>query len=623
MEMNDLRVVLGGTVEDVRSLWRSLAWTDLAYKLLAFAILSPATALFLRGLISRSDRTALTDVEIARFFLTTPEGWIALLLGGAFVATIGLLEVACLMGIGIAWREGTWVRPARALAFGVSRTLPVLRLAFHAVVRILLGLALFALALGAIYELFLRAHDINYYLARHPSAFKTAAALSGVAFLGLAALVLRAACRWVFALPLVLFEGVSPRRALGESAARSAGHHGVIGASLLMWILGALALAYAPTGLIHLLGRSIAPRFAGSITLLLAFIAALVILWGVLALAVAVFNVSSLSLLLTRLYHHIGGPRSPEGPAGESEARDLRLSRRVAAWIAVISLLAAAGVALLVFMVTRQNRVPVVIAHRGASLEAPENTLSSFRKGIEEGTDFVELDVQESADGEVVVVHDSDLMKVAGSPLKIWRTTFAELRGVDLGTRVSPQFAGETVPTLAEALEACKGRTKMVIELKSYGHDVHLEEKVVALVEAAGMERDCLFMSLDHEMVRKMKALRPNWRCGILVAKAVGDLTTLDADFLAVEARLGSARFIRRAHRAGKEVYLWTLDDPAWMLTAMAYGADGLITDKPAVARKVIARWQQMSDAQRLAAALMVRWGASIKDLAAEDAHRP
>ena len=181
----------------------------------------------------------------------------------------------------------------------------------------------------------------------------------------------------------------------------------------------------------------------------------------------------------------------------------------------------------------------------------------------------------------------------------------------------------ERVPTLAEALAVCKGRARVIVELKAYGHDQHLEERVIAVVEAAGMTNDCIFMSLDHGMVRKMKQLRPSWRCGVLVAKAFGDLTSLGADFLAVEARMATGRFVRRAHRAGQEVYVWTVNDPAWMLVAMSHGADGLITDKPDLAREVVARRAEMSDTQRLLLALLVRLGASTQSLAAEDALRP
>jgi glycerophosphoryl diester phosphodiesterase len=109
----------------------------------------------------------------------------------------------------------------------------------------------------------------------------------------------------------------------------------------------------------------------------------------------------------------------------------------------------------------------------------------------------------------------------------------------------------------------------------------------------------------------------------VLVAKAVGDLTALRADFLAVEARIATRRFVRRAHQAGREVYVWTVNDPAWMLTAMSHGVDGLITDRPDVARQVIARREALSDAQRLLVALLVRLGARTEVLAAEDALRP
>jgi glycerophosphoryl diester phosphodiesterase len=114
-----------------------------------------------------------------------------------------------------------------------------------------------------------------------------------------------------------------------------------------------------------------------------------------------------------------------------------------------------------------------------------------------------------------------------------------------------------------------------------------------------------------------------SWRCGVLVAKALGDLTSLDSDFLAVEARLATGRLVRRAHRAGQDVYVWTVNDPAWMLVAMSHGADGLITNKPDLALQVVARRAQMSDAQRLLLALLIRLGARTEALEAEDALRP
>jgi glycerophosphoryl diester phosphodiesterase len=222
-----------------------------------------------------------------------------------------------------------------------------------------------------------------------------------------------------------------------------------------------------------------------------------------------------------------------------------------------------------------------------------------------------------------VVAHDTDLMKLGGAAMKIWESPLALLRSVDLGSRIDPRFSSERMPTLAEALAVCKGRSRVIVELKSYGHNDRLEERVAAVVEAAGMADDCMFMSLDHEMVRTMKRLRPNWRSGVLVAKALGDLTSLGADFLAVEKKLANRSFIRRAHRAGQEVYVWTVDDPAQMLAAMSRGVDGLITNQPDLARIVVERRAAMSDAQRVLVALLVRLGVPTDTLATAEELRP
>jgi glycerophosphoryl diester phosphodiesterase len=214
-------------------------------------------------------------------------------------------------------------------------------------------------------------------------------------------------------------------------------------------------------------------------------------------------------------------------------------------------------------------------------------------------------------------------MKIGGGPAKIWEATAAELRAVDIGSHKGPKYSGERVPTLAEALAVCKGKARIIIELKSYGHDQKLQERVAAIVEAAGMANDCIYMSLDHTMIERMKRLRPSWRCGVLAAKARGDLTSLHADFLAVEMRMATGRFVRQAHRAGQDVYVWTANDPAWMLAALSRGADGLITDKPDLAREVVARRAKLSDAQRFGLAALVRLGAHERLLDDEGNLRP
>ena len=617
------RDVFLSALGDLRRSWKVLAITDLAYKAIAFALLMPATTLLLYWLRARTSQRVVADTDIAMFFLTTPSGLVTLILGGSLIVAITAVEASCLMAVGVGQSQGVSLNGRGALRFGAANALNVLRLSGHMVLRVMLGVLPFALAAGVVYLVLLRAHDINYYLAEHPPEFWIAAFLIGLIGIGFAFLLARTIARWAFAWPLVVFEQVHPRRALGESARRAAGSYGLILASLAMGAVSAFVVTSTLTWLMRAIGFWGAPSVAGSLPLLLLFLGLWTLVAAALTLAVNVVNFSLFAMVLTRLYQRLA-QRTPASVAQYAgEVWRIRLTGRSGIGLLALVVLGMGGVAALAFLATRNQAPVVIIAHRGSSAVAPENTLAAFRLAAEQRTDLVELDVQESSDGQVLVAHDADLMKVSGNPASIWDTDAATLRAIDIGTYKDPRYAAERVPTLAEALAICKGHCKVLVELKSYGHNQQLEERVVQIVEAAGMVNECEFMSLDHDMVRKMKELRPSWRVGILVAKAMGDLTEWNADFLAVEARMATRRFIRRAHRAGQDVYIWTANDPAWMLVGLTRGVDGLITDHPDVARRVIAARARLSEPQRLLVALLIRFGATAQTLAKEDALRP
>ena len=603
-------MIFVSALRDLRRSWRTLVLTDLAYKLIAFALLTPGLMLLVRWAMSRTGTAVVADTDLATFFLTTRPGLIALVAGAAILAAITALELSCLMAVGLAAQHDRRLSVGGALAFVGSRSIAVLRLMGTMVAHLIVGLLPFAFGIAAVYWTLLRYYDINFYLATRPPAFWVAISLAAVVLTLLVVVLLRTIGRWSLALPLVLFENVSPRLALKTSGVRSIGMRLVAVVSLAIWAAFAAALMALAAWVPEAIGRSLAERYAGSMEGLITFVTILVALWVFLGLIAVATNASLLALVMFRLYLH-GGPAQSLVVPGSAEGQAAqRLPWLLKLAAVALLLLAAAGFTLLVARVARQNQPVSVIAHRGASLAAPENTLAAFRLAAEQASDFVELDVQESADGEVLVVHDSDLMKVGRSPLRIWESTAADLRAVDIGSYRAPRFSGERVPTLAEALAACKGRVRVVVELKSYGHAQRLEERVVEIVEAAGMERETIFMSLEHSMARRMKELRPSWRVGVLAAKTIGDLTTLRGDFLAVEKGLATRTFVRQAHQAGQEVYAWTVNDPAQMFQLMSKGVDGLITDRPDLARQVIDRRSGMSDAERLFIALMIRLGA-------------
>lgn len=616
---------LGGLIRQsailFRRCWRQLLATDLAYKLLAFAVLTPLAGAALRLGVSLSGRSALADQEIL-FFALRPLGLLFLLLVAALALAIVALEQASLMAIAGAASAGVRITTAQALRWAAIRALPVLRLALRIVGRTLLLAAPFLAGLGAVYFLFLREHDINFYLQERPPIFWVAVALSALLLLGLAWRLLPRFVDWALALPLVLFELVSPRAALAEGRRRIEGARPLAARLLLVWAAGALALSASLPPLLFALGRSLAPAGLGNVPWVLALMLLVLVLWGVANLTVSWLAGSAFALLLVELFRHRGGSGRGEIERYRAEssytlAGGFRLSLRRA--VAALGLLAGAAAALGLYLflgVRGQNEI-VVIAHRGAAADAPENTLAAVEAAIAQKADFVEIDVQESADGEVVVTHDSDFMKVAKVPTKVWEATWAELQEIDVGSWFDPRFAAERVPRLADVLERARGRAKVDIELKYYGHDQRLEQRVIDAVEAAGAIDQVVVMSLDYDAVKKMQQLRPHWTVGLLAAKAVGDLAALDADFLAVHAGIVSRGFVRRAQATGKKVYVWTVDDPVRMFQVANLGVGGIITNRPGLAREVLARRARLSTAERLLVGLAFHFGAAAPDLAA------
>jgi glycerophosphoryl diester phosphodiesterase len=273
--------------------------------------------------------------------------------------------------------------------------------------------------------------------------------------------------------------------------------------------------------------------------------------------------------------------------------------RRIIAWSAV-GVVAAMLIGTLALRSVRPDHRVKIMAHRGASKAAPENTLAAVRQAIQDGAEWVEIDVQETADGQVVVFHDSDFMKLSGVNLKIWDATMDRLAQIDIGSWFAPEFSGERVPTLAQVLDECRGRVGVNIELKYYGHDTQLEQRVAEIVESSGMTSQVMLMSLDADGARKMKSIRPGWKVGLLMSVYAGDLRKVDADFLAVNAGFVNRRFVRSAHANGKEVYVWTVNDAPNMSRMIGRGVDGLLTDKPALARSVRQQRAQMSAPERL-----------------------
>ena len=574
--------------------------THIAYAALGVALFTPLVGFIGQLLLSLSGQSVLSDLDIAYFFLT-PTGMAAVILFGALLITILVFELASFMAICAGSVQGLHIGIMSSLYFTARRAKKIFLFAIRLVIRVLVIVLPF-LAVGAAIAWFLITdHDINYYLSEKPPVFLAAVVIIGLLLLTMFAVLIRKLLAWSLALPLLLFTGVSPARSFVESENLTQSNRRLFLMALGIWALAGLLLGAVLLGSVHFLGARLVPLFFDSINLLVLLLGGLVALLSLGNLLVTTLAFGTFACLLVILFDQYGPDIKAFDPTDSNkQGRRLRMTASRFALLLIGSTAVAIllGTWLMNDIQTHDN--VAVIAHRGAAGKAPENTLASIHQAMNDGADWIEIDVQETMDGEVVVIHDSDFMKLSGKDLKVWNSTLEELREIDVGSWFGPEFSAERVPTLAQVLEETRGQSSVLIELKYYGHDQELEQRVVDIVEKAGRVNDVAVMSLKPGGIKKFHALRPDWVVGLLSSKAIGNLLDLDMDFLAVNMGMATPGFIRSAHSAGKQVFVWTVNDQVSMSRMMSLGVDGIITDEPELARNVLADRSKLSSIERL-----------------------
>ena len=590
--------------------WRSLVAADMLYKLLAFAVLIPLFVVMFQCVLALGGKSFLSDVDIAVFF-AGPVGWLCAIVLGAGWLTILALEQATLLCMMATHSSGRPVSVIAALRFTAEHVFTLLVVAARVIGWSLLILAPFVLIAGGVYFWLLGNYDINYYLNQRPSEFRVAVGIGVVLAFVLVGLLLRIYSGWFLALPLVLFDQVPASEALAVSRSLVVGHRRRVLLWLMTWGCAVFVLNVLLTAAVGGAGRLLIPSSVGSLTLLATRIGLLIMVLAVAGLVLNLFAAISVAGLLFCGYQEIK-PKSAEAMSvvpgtNLTNPPSDRLFTRTRLLIAgVCGTIAAATIGYWSLESVHFVDEVQVMAHRGASKKAPENTLAAFRQAIADGADWIELDVQETADGEVVVMHDSDFMKLSKNPLKIRDAQFRDLSGIDIGSWFDGRFSSERVPTLARVLRLCKDKIGVNIELKYYGHEQQLEQRVVDIVEGEGMAEQIMVMSLKPDGVAKIKALRPAWKCGLLLSVYVGDLQHITADFLAVNAQFATRNFVKRAHNIDKQVFAWTVNDVVIMSQLLNRNVDGILTDRPELARQVLKQRSEMNTSQRLLAEISV-----------------
>ena len=232
----------------------------------------------------------------------------------------------------------------------------------------------------------------------------------------------------------------------------------------------------------------------------------------------------------------------------------------------------------------------LVTAHRGASGYAPENTLSSMKKAIELNADMAELDVQETADGEMILLHDYSLKRTGRVDLNIWEESYSDLKDIDVGCWFDQKFKGESIPKFSEVIDLVKGKIGLNIELKTNGHEKKLADLAVKIVKEKNFERSCVFTSFSFKQIDRVKEIDSSLKAGYIVAELNEDYDIFKAniDLISIYYKLVDEKVVQKAKENNKEIHVWTVNDENEMRRLIKLGVDNIITNYPDKLRKVL-----------------------------------
>ncbi|WP_447556205.1 glycerophosphodiester phosphodiesterase family protein [Vreelandella sp. EE22] len=615
--MQPLKPLSYALFRTLRDHLRPLIAYHLLYTLLASALLLPTLGWLSQTLLSALNRTVITTEALVTL-LFSPLGLVTLLVGLWFGFLLiywqqaGMLLVATRPGNNhyrLAF-EALWRNTRRLPALAV---LVILQVGTH-----LLLLAPFMLGLTWLFDLFLSGLDLYYLQRVRPPVLWYFIACALPLVLIWASLAAWLYLRWMLALPLVVIERCSPLQALRQSVPLTRGWRRSIGAAVLMLLALIIALPILVTWLFDLIVTPLLwwlpEHNAVLIPAMLAYLTGYVLI----TLTITFLGIAANALLSACLYQQLVTQETQPSPRND-DANPGRL-----AWAVELAVLLFAGLQAWWILNSFELRDNVtVIAHRGSSMVAPENTLAAVSQALEDRADYVELDVRLSADDEVLLYHDRSLTRLTGDARDFGELTREELSHFDIGSWFGDAFQGETIAGLDETLALVRGKAGLMIDMKALpGDEQRLAQAVLDTLDResdiryrcwatqrsalTGMS-ECGFpntrmamrvATMTPDIVRFVKERAPELRVTLLAQLILpGTLDRRSFDALGLRHNRITRQEITLAALYGYEVHAWTVNDHARMSTLIDLGVDAIITDYPDRLSELIKDRRSLSDA--------------------------
>ncbi|MFD3157870.1 glycerophosphoryl diester phosphodiesterase membrane domain-containing protein [Haloimpatiens sp. FM7330] len=416
--------------------------------------------------------------------------------------------------------------------------------------------------------------------------------------------------RWIFAFHVSILEGKNFSKALKRSVYLVKGQYFRI--LRIIFSFHMISLIFTVIFfIIYLLLLSFSIQKFGSDSFIsLIVLSFFSVIAGIIFMITSLFTLPFNISVLTRLYYErVKNKDNIEVQYNKKKIYDFKVpfkklwnkhSNKLAIAAVVIVLVFTTISSLLLYYEDDEKNKVSITAHRGNSIAAPENTLSALKYAMESGANYSEIDVQETKDGKVVLTHDSNLKRISGKDVNIWDINYNDLQKLDVGSWFDSKFKGERMPTLEQAINKVRGKMKLNIEIKLNGHESHLIENVVKIIEKHKFTKNCVVTSLDYDVLKKVRKLNPSIKIGYIMYVVFGDISKLNVDFYSVEATNINEKFITKAHLIGREVHAWTINEELDMENMINLGVDNIITDYPNILKDVLKERKNKSIFEKL-----------------------
>ncbi|MED3443784.1 glycerophosphodiester phosphodiesterase [Bacillus thuringiensis] len=241
-------------------------------------------------------------------------------------------------------------------------------------------------------------------------------------------------------------------------------------------------------------------------------------------------------------------------------------------------------VAFIVTFISNSYKEPIIMAHRGYISKGVENTKEAVQGAIDAKADYAEIDVLQTKDGELAVIHDLKLKRLANANVHVSDLTMAELRQLTL----SQDGLSGQISTLDEIIKLANGKIKLNIEVKLHGGEKDFVNKVLKTIKDNEFEKQCVIQTLHYPLIKEFKRANPDIKVGYILYASRANLKNVKADFYVAEEYMLNKKLVKEARKLNKTIYVWTVNDMENLKAYYKLNVDGIITDYPEDARETI-----------------------------------